>query len=158
MNEYTKHDCILSLIQAKQELGYVPTRDEYRELDIYPSASKISDTWGTWSEAINVAGFNMSDVKVSMQVDTEWMNLSRKRQRRLRRREWYRRYKQRLSCEKCPESRVRALQFHHKDDYVKKENVSDMAKRGYSKKKILKEMNKCKVLCANCHAVEHKNG
>ena len=30
-----------------------------------------------------------------------------------------------------------------------------MASHGYSKKKIIKEIEKCDTLCANCHRIEH---
>lgn len=60
-----------------------------------------------------------------------------------------------LSCNRCPEKHPATLQFHHKDPYTKKMAVSFAVKSGFSKKTILKEIEKCEVLCANCHAKEH---
>ena len=45
-----------------------------------------------------------------------------------------------------------ALQFDHIDNN-KKGNVSDLIRSDYSWKTILNEINKCEVICANCHAV-----
>ena len=51
---------------------------------------------------------------------------------------------------KCPD----ALQFHHVGD-DKYENVSIMAGRGNSYSKLRTEIEKCVVVCANCHAEIH---
>ena len=45
-----------------------------------------------------------------------------------------------------------ALQFDHVRG-IKKSNVSDLIRRDYSWKTILKEIEKCEVRCSNCHAV-----
>ena len=45
-----------------------------------------------------------------------------------------------------------ALQFDHIGD-DKKKNVSDLISSDYGWKTILEEMNKCEVICANCHAI-----
>jgi hypothetical protein len=45
-----------------------------------------------------------------------------------------------------------ALQFDHISG-DKKKNVSDMISSDYGWKTILEEMNKCEVICANCHAI-----
>jgi hypothetical protein len=42
-----------------------------------------------------------------------------------------------------------ALDFSHKDPKSKSFNVS--AGRFYSMKRLMKEINKCDILCANCH-------
>lgn len=71
-------------------------------------------------------------------------------------RKWFREYKKNLECETCGEIHYACLEFHH---YKKKKDkaVSNMVGQGYSKNTILKEISKCKVLCANCHRkVHHK--
>lgn len=45
-----------------------------------------------------------------------------------------------------------ALQFDHLRD--KKESVSNMAGHWYSIESIMKEIEKCEVRCANCHAIK----
>lgn len=74
---------------------------------------------------------------------------------------WYLLIKKNLSCEKCGYSNLthesfspRALQFHHYDNN-KSFTISSAVYEGYSKEKIIKEIKKCSVLCARCHAEEH---
>lgn len=54
-------------------------------------------------------------------------------------------------CVVCGEMRLPTLQFHHIDSGEKDLNVS----RSTSMKKIISESEKCVVLCANCHFIEH---
>jgi phosphopantetheine adenylyltransferase len=63
--------------------------------------------------------------------------------------------KSNLSCVKCSQNHPATLQFHHIDPNIKTEEISQMAKYGYSKERILEEIRKCEVLCANCHAILH---
>lgn len=65
-------------------------------------------------------------------------------------------YKKSLSCNRCGYTDYRALQFHHTND-DKLFAVADMIRRGFSFDKIMAEANKCEVLCANCHQIEHTN-
>lgn len=58
-------------------------------------------------------------------------------------------------CIKCGESNPLCLDFHHKDPTTKTVNVSEMGRRGWSIERIIEEINKCDVLCANCHRKEH---
>jgi len=74
---------------------------------------------------------------------------------RLRRKEWFATVKGSLSCEVCGESRYYCLDFHHTNPKDKEFNIGDMVERNYSKKRILEEIAKCTVLCANCHREEH---
>lgn len=61
-------------------------------------------------------------------------------------------------CAYCGYSDKRALQFHHVKG-EKDKGVAQLAIAGYSKKRILAELSKCIVLCANCHQIEHiENG
>ena len=61
-------------------------------------------------------------------------------------------YKLSRGCVDCGYSkRAVALQFDHVDDN-KEFNVSDGLRRGLSLATIIKEMEKCEVRCANCHA------
>jgi hypothetical protein len=56
--------------------------------------------------------------------------------------------------DKCPA----ALQFHHLDPKQKEKGITHMiARQGLSLEKIIKEAEKCILLCANCHAELHFN-
>jgi hypothetical protein len=75
-------------------------------------------------------------------------------ERRGRLRKWLDNYKQTLSCERCGFRDFRALQFHHRDQSLKEFNVADMTGSGLSEESIRREIEKCSVLCANCHHIE----
>ena len=68
--------------------------------------------------------------------------------------EWFQEYKQSLSCEKCGIDKWYLLEFHHPDNN-KEGEVADMVHAACGKEKILKEIEKCDVLCANCHRETH---
>jgi hypothetical protein len=54
-------------------------------------------------------------------------------------------------CIVCKEKRIGCLDFHHLDPSIKESNVT----RCHSSKKLMKELTKCVVLCANCHRLYH---
>ena len=57
-------------------------------------------------------------------------------------------------CQKCGYNKeITALEFHHKNQQDKENLVSKMATKSWEKAK--KEMDKCNLLCANCHREEH---
>ena len=60
---------------------------------------------------------------------------------------------QRTQCIKCGETRSYVLDFHHKNETEKSFTIGAM-KRG-NKDIIQKELDKCVVLCANCHRELH---
>lgn len=67
---------------------------------------------------------------------------------------WFNDYRKILCCEVCKDERDYVLEFHH---HVgdKEHSISRMVFSSYSKKTILQELMKCKVLCANCHKEYH---
>lgn len=69
--------------------------------------------------------------------------------------EWFMELKKQFSCVNCPENHPDCIDFHHKDPKTKKALVSVMAWSGFSKEKILEEMEKCEAMCANCHRKLH---
>ena len=64
-------------------------------------------------------------------------------------------YKGTLKCLVCEENSPECLDFHHTDPNTKEYNITDLARRGYSMKAIMREVEKCVVLCANCHRKYH---
>lgn len=70
-------------------------------------------------------------------------------------RAWFVEYRKALKCSRCPESDPVCLEFHHRNPADKDLAVSIMASHGYGRKRILKEISKCEVLCANCHRKLH---
>lgn len=72
-------------------------------------------------------------------------------------RKWfYSQVKRIEKCEECGEDHPACLTYHHTDD-DKFMPVSNMVSDGHSKKAILEEIEKCQVLCSNCHRKEHNN-
>lgn len=63
--------------------------------------------------------------------------------------------KQKYGCAFCAEKELCVLEYHHKKErqYVGGRPVTHMALRGRGA--MIKEMNKCVVLCANCHKKVH---
>lgn len=54
-------------------------------------------------------------------------------------------------CVDCSNSDPRVLEFDHRDELLKKHNISEMF--GWSWVAIQKEIDKCDVRCANCHRI-----
>jgi len=89
----------------------------------------------------------------------DWVKASSKKHGSIRRKkltEWYRNYKSTLVCARCGFSNPAALQFHHRDPKTKEFSISQKLKIYKSSlEAIMKEIEKCEVLCANCHMIEH---
>jgi len=80
------------------------------------------------------------------------------RRRKLEIKKWFKDYKRNLKCSRCSENHLATLEFHHKSQSQKEKSIGIMVNDGVSINKILAEIKKCQVLCANCHRkVHHKN-
>lgn len=60
-------------------------------------------------------------------------------------------YKKKEHCAECGETDTVVLDFDHLDRTTKEDEICAMVKAGASWDKILKEIAKCQILCANCH-------
>jgi len=58
-------------------------------------------------------------------------------------------------CNKCGEDDKACLDFHHKNPNEKDGSMNEAVKNTWAKEKILKEINKCIILCSNCHRKLH---
>lgn len=81
---------------------------------------------------------------------------SRVKLRRIKIKIWLAEYKKNLHCSNCNESDPICLDFHH-NDTDKEFCISDAPNKGTSQKNILKEIQKCIVLCSNCHRKFHRD-
>lgn len=71
-------------------------------------------------------------------------------------RNWFADYKKTLQCEHCGNNDHRVFDFHHRDKSKKEGTVSEMATCGRNSiETIKKEIDKCNVLCSNCHRILH---
>ena len=60
-----------------------------------------------------------------------------------------------LACIRCGESHVATLEFHHTDPEQKDFTISKAVQGNWSTSRILAEIEKCEVLCSNCHRKLH---
>jgi len=68
---------------------------------------------------------------------------------------WYTELKRELACSVCGETHPACVQFHHADADSKELSIADAVRRGWGRARIVREIEKCVVLCANCHAKHH---
>jgi|YNPNPStandDraft_1061719.scaffolds.fasta_scaffold225579_1 transcription elongation factor Elf1 len=72
-------------------------------------------------------------------------------------REWVQQYKKNLKCEECGESDPICLVFHHPIRDLKVASIHKLVERKASIEEIKKEIEKCIVLCFNCHLKHHRD-
>lgn len=82
----------------------------------------------------------------------KYLNKTKKRKEEFR--SWFLEFKKTLKCKLCGNTHPACLDFHHRNPNDKEKTVSQMVNT-LSKKKLLEEINKCDVLCANCHRIFH---
>lgn len=82
-------------------------------------------------------------------------NRSKWHDRRLETRDKLMELKSTLKCQLCLEDEPRCLDFHHLDPTTKKFDIARGVRDRLSWKSVLKEIEKCVVLCANCHRKVH---
>lgn len=75
---------------------------------------------------------------------------NRARERRTKERE---EFKGTQKCKICGESRWWVLDFHHRDPSTKEFSIGHLSTRSMKKMKV--EMDKCDILCSNCHRDLH---
>lgn len=175
-------DCIESLERVARELGESPTRAQYDDLGLTPAGGTIQRVFGSWNEAKRAAGLETyeqgggadptPDPKpedVPLPDDVEWASLSanqrwyyknreydieRREERRRELQSWVREQKAASDgCERCDESHPATLEYHHPGSKFK--SISAMVRDGHSRERMLDEMARCELLCANCHRKLH---
>lgn len=107
-----------------------------------------------------VGGFTMPYKNIEQQKEAQREHYLRNKdkfntRRRIRRRsnqEYVLNIKKQSSCTQCGNNDYRCLEFHHLDD--KELNIAQAVSQ-HSTKKLLQELNKCIILCANCHRILH---
>ena len=85
---------------------------------------------------------------------SEWVGRIGQRKQELI--EWVRQIEVDRGCADCSEDHPACTQWHHVSD-DKDRTPMRMAREGCSKDNIRLEMEKCVVVCANCHAKRHWN-
>ena len=72
-------------------------------------------------------------------------------------REYIQNIKSQLRCVDCGQRHPATLHFHHRNSENKAFNIGEAVDKGFSLDRIKKEIEKCIVLCANCHFIRHYN-
>jgi hypothetical protein len=155
---YTTADCIEGLEKAARQLGKSPTHKEYTSLDINPSASAIIRICGSWNEAKSLANLSQ-DIEPRVgkcpeyaNPDKEWSDLSPATRLRHRKKSRCAKYKLERGCSRCGYDEAhQALDFHHTNPDNKIDAVATLIQDCKSDEIIEAEVEKCEVLCANCH-------
>lgn len=163
-NKYSKQDCIESLKQVTDELGHFPSVPEYRSVDIDgPSTWVIKQRWDSWNDMKESIPFaDNPDIKLSDEYDgcpeiltysdKEWENLSANYKCVHRKRARIAETKIEEGCKICGYNKSPAsLTFHHLNPDEKNGSICTLTNDGASWKKLQNEMDKCEILCRNCH-------
>jgi len=58
-------------------------------------------------------------------------------------------------CSRCDVSDPACLDFHHRDQGEKQNNVTDLVRNGCAEDRIRAEIRHCTLVCANCHWKDH---
>jgi hypothetical protein len=176
----TDQECLDALREAAERLGESPTKAAYEELGLTPASATIIRVVGGWNEAKERAGLethrsNGSRVQPqpehveipenreweALSVDQRWHYKNRQRHteqelnRRARRRQWLNKYKESRGCKQCGVADAAVLDFHHTDPQSKRMAINKMVTYGHGKDDLQAEIEKCEILCTNCHRKSH---
>lgn len=176
----TESECLEALRDAADRLGKSPSKAKYEDLGIQPSSATIIRVVGGWNEAKKRAGLETNTsrgsrveskpLEIELPIDVDWSDLSvdqrwhyrnrewnaeRTLRRRSRLRLWVNEQKSKRGCEQCGVSDPAVLDCHHPDPSTKEMEIGTMVTYGYSKDKLEAELERCYVLCSNCHRKLH---
>lgn len=115
---------------------------------------KLRKEGKTYDEIVEVLGCSKGNVSYHCGNGQKQKTLERQSKRRQKNKEWVINLKKTLKCINCSESRWWVLDFHHRNPNDKEGSVSRLV-RDSSKKKTKKEIDKCDILCSNCHRDFH---
>lgn len=157
-------ECIEALREADELVEGKLSLHDYRELDISPSYATICDRLGSWNEGKKKAGLEVTDSaqdvyergppEIISITQEKWENMNKHQRYRKRNQAKWAEYKIDKGCKECGYNEdPRALEFHHTDGRDG-HTVSALIAQGYSNEFIKNEVNKCIVLCCNCHKIE----
>lgn len=140
---YSNEEIKNEIRKLADELGKSPTWDEFQEKAKMASKTAVQ-RFGGWNEAKEEAG-------VETYVYTTGGNKDPNSKVGI-----YRNAKS-SGCRNCDEDFSSALTFHHLPEYEKSFNISKYRAVTPTKDELRDEINKCVVLCANCHRKVHAN-
>lgn len=136
---YTCNTYILTSMPSNSDLG------NYK--DSPPEGSGISQE--RWDELGYDAQYYHYNDKRKNQIRD---NQNRRREERNR---IISEYKSDESCSVCDEDESKILEFHHTDDN-KEFSIGEANGKGVSDERLQQEMEKCILICPNCHRKYHE--
>ena len=153
---------------TKEEIKYL--RKKYpTEIPIQKLSNKLNKTKRAIQHKAAREGLSKPRIPHNKPKDKNYRNIVDKRYYEKHKERIYQMKKERLKRKKIELAKIlggkccicgynkciAALEFHHKRD---KENMIARMIRNISKQKALKEIEKCILLCANCHREVHYRG
>lgn len=170
--KYTKEDCIESLEKAANKVDGKLSANQYKEMGCKPGYWAIDRRFDSWNKAKKEAGLEVYDSHSATKSerrsgvpdilnisDEQWNEYHTEQRYRQRQKAWLAERKLERGCDNCNYSdHPRALHYHHINPSEKSFSLSQAARKGYGKDNLKNEIEKCELLCANCHSVEESNG
>lgn len=112
--------------------------DEFGEFTVHP----VVNQFGTWNNGKDAAGLNTTEPGGWTKGDKTRKEIEAEIQQ----------FKDESPCGICnTDRRYPAMDFHHRDPSEKVGCIGNMPREGYSEEEVWDEIEKCEVLCANCH-------
>lgn len=165
-NTYSTDECIEAIKKAEERLGESPSVSKYDSVkdDDDPSGSTIASYVG-WNKAKEMAGqktwtdsdwFDVSDVPDCLDISQEeWEEFSPPQRSEWRKKIRFAKMKVEQGCERCGyDAHPVSLSWHHPND-DKSAKVSTLIHNRHKNETIMNEIDKCELLCKNCHTREH---
>ena len=87
--------------------------------------------------------------------DNKEAYIARTRERYRTSMEFIQEYKATCGCMYCGEKEPVCLDLHHRDPSAKGGNISEVAQKGHTRERLQEEIDKCDVVCSNCHRKLH---
>lgn len=109
----------------------------------------------SYNKIVELTGFPKSLVAYYCNTTTKDKNSQYRKTTRDYLRSFIRQYKTQKGCETCGETHYACLELHHTDPEKKSFALSKFFKTTSDLEIIKKELEKCIVLCANCHRKAH---
>ena len=106
-----------------------------------------------YNESMRVSAEKNREYQHRWYEQNKELQCQRVRERNRKLHKWAKDLKAQQGCTRCKENNPVALDFHHIGN--KNININAAVRNGWGKKRILTEIEKCIILCANCHRKEH---
>lgn len=95
----------------------------------------------------------IKEYKAKWAKDNKWRGVIYRKKNKKNKQDYIISYKLNKTCAHCTENRPECLDFHHLKDKIS--TVSKLFLQAASLEKLKKEIDKCILLCGNCHQKNH---